>query len=193
MNKSLLLLSVMSLLMSGCTFLGVGTAEMTGIALFHDRRDAQSILIDEKIEESAMMTLNLNSDIWNNCHINVTAYNGIVLLTGESSIESLLPQITTTVQGLHDVRYVHNHIVFTYPTSLSTRTNDSVITTRVKTAFATDFRMPGFDTNRIKVVTENGRVFLMGLVHPKEGDIAVEIARQQTGVQAVVKVFEYIY
>lgn len=192
MNKFFLVLSVLSLLTSGCTFLGVNTAELTGVALFHDRRNTESILIDEKIEQDALLTLNLNSEVWNNSHINVTSYNGIVLLTGESTVEALLSPITATIQALHDVRTVHNHILLAYPTPLSTRTHDSLITTRVKTAFTSDYRMPGFDTTRIKVVTENSRVFLMGLVHPKEGEIAAEIARRQIGVQGVVKVFEHI-
>jgi osmotically-inducible protein OsmY len=192
MNKFFVILTL-PLLLNGCTFLGVGTAELTGIALFHDRRDAQTIILDEKIENDAFLNLNANGDIWDNAHINVTAFNGIVLLTGECRTGALMPTINTIVQNLHNVRAVHNHILLTEPAPISSRNYDSLITTRVKTAFASDRRMPGFDTNRIKVVSENGRVFLMGLVHQKEAEIATEIARRQSGVQAVIKVFEYLY
>ncbi|TAK93853.1 BON domain-containing protein [Patescibacteria group bacterium] len=191
MNKIPLLLFI-PLLINGCTTMGVGTAEVTGIALFHDRRNAQSILTDEKIENDAMITLNLDSDIRSNSHFNVTSYNGIVLITGETPIQALLSHISETIQALNDVRLIQNQMLLAYPSSFSTRANDSLITAKIKIAFTSDPRLPGFDTTRIKVVTENSRVFLMGLVYPKEGDIAAEIARQQPEVQEVIKVFEYI-
>lgn len=191
MNKSALLLFI-PLLISGCTTLGVGTAELTGISLFHDRRNAQSILIDEKIENDALITLNLDADVWDSCHVNATAYNGIVLLTGEAPTQNLTSQISAAVQALDDVRLVQNQMLLAYPSSFSTRTNDSMITAKVKIALTADSRLPGFDTSRIKVVTENSRVFLMGMVYPKEGDIAAEVAQKQPGVLEVIKVFEYL-
>jgi osmotically-inducible protein OsmY len=191
MNKVVLLFFI-SLFVSGCTTIGVGTAEVTGISLFHDRRDAQSIVVDEKIENDAIVTLNLHSDIFSNAHFNVTSYNGIVLVTGETPIQALLDKISTTIKSLHDVRFVQNLMQINYPTSYSTRFNDSVITARVKTALTQNRKLPGFDTTRIKVVTEDSRVFLMGIVYRQEADIVVEIARQQFGVREVIKVFEYI-
>jgi osmotically-inducible protein OsmY len=191
MNKAIFLF-FMSLLMNGCTTIGVGTAEITGVSLFHDRRSASSLLTDEKIENDAQITLNLDSDIRANSHINVTAYNGKVLLTGETTTQALISHINSTVQALSDVRLVQNQMLIGETSSFSTRANDSFITASVKTAFTSDPRLPGFDTTRIKVVTENGRVFLMGMVYPKEGDIAAEIAQQQDGVREVIKVFEYL-
>jgi osmotically-inducible protein OsmY len=192
MNKTVLLLFI-SFFISGCTTLGVGTAELTGIALFHDRRTAETIITDEKIENDAMLTLNLNSDIRPHSHFNVTAYNGIALITGETVMQAVADHITETVQRLNDVRLVQNEMLLTAPSAYSSRLNDSMITTKVKTSLSEDPRLPGFDTTRIKVVTEKGRVFLMGMVYPQEGDIAAEIARRQPGVQEVVKVFEYLY
>jgi osmotically-inducible protein OsmY len=191
MNKAIFLL-FMSLLINGCTTIGVGTAEITGVSLFHDRRSAESILLDEKIENDAMFSLNFNSTIRENSHVNVTAYNGKVLLTGETTTQDLISHINSTVQALNDVRLVQNQMLIDYPSSFATRTNDSFITASVKSALTSDSRMPGFDTTRIKVVTENGRVFLMGMVYPKEGDIAAEIAQRQDGVREVIKVFEYL-
>lgn len=190
MNKSVFLLLI-PLLLDGCATIGVGAAELTGVSLIHDRRTMQSIALDEKIEGEAGITLNLNSAIEENSHFNVTSYNRIVLITGETPTQELLAQITTAVQALSDVRMVKNHMLVAYPSTFSSRTNDSVITTKVKTAFTVDDRLPGFDATRIKVVTENGRVFLMGLVYPKEGEAAADIARQQPGVREVIKVFEY--
>jgi osmotically-inducible protein OsmY len=191
MNKTVLLLWV-PLLVNGCTAIGVGGAEVTGISLFHDRRTVGSVVIDEKIENDAMLSLNLDSDIRENCQFNATSYNGIVLLTGETPVKALLARITTTVQMLSDVRAVQNQMQLTETSSFASRVDDSFITAQVKAALTSDSRLPGFDTTRIKVVTENSRVFLMGMVYQKEGDVAAEIARQQAGVKEVIKVFEYI-
>lgn len=191
MNKTLFLLCV-PLLLNGCTTIGVNTAEMTGVALFHDRRSAKTLVIDEKIEDHAMITLNLDSEIRGNSHFNVTSYNGIVLVTGETPIQALIAHISATVQSLSDVRFVQNQMQQAEPSSFARRADDSLITAKVKTAFTTDYRLPGFDATRIKVITENGRVFLMGLVYKKEGDAAAEIAQQQPGVEEVIKVFEYL-
>jgi osmotically-inducible protein OsmY len=191
MNKSVFLLLI-PLLLDGCTTLGVGAAELTGVSLLHDRRATQVIAIDEKIEDEAEISLNLNSAIEENSHFNVTSYNRIVLITGETSTQELLSQITAAVQVLNDVRMVKNHMLVAYPSTFSSRANDAMITTKVKTAFTVDNRLPGFDSTRIKVVTENGRVFLMGMVYPKEGEAAADVARQQAGVREVIKVFEYL-
>lgn len=190
MNKALFLLLI-PLFLDGCTTIGVGAAELTGVSLINDRRTTQAMAIDEKIEDQAAISLNLNSAIEENCHFNVTSFNQIVLITGEAPTQELLSQITEVVRSLSDVRMVQNHMLVAYPSSFSSRANDFMITTSVKTAFTADNRLPGFDATRIKVVTENGRVFLMGLVYPNEGNAAGEIARRQSGVREVIKVFEY--
>ncbi len=192
MKKLFLLLLLMTPFINGCTTVGVGVAELTGVSLFNDRRGTQPILLDEKIENDAFITLNSDSDIRGNSHFNVTSYNGIVLVTGETLFQALLPHITETVRALTDVRFVQNHMMIAEYSSIASRANDALITAQVKAAFTYDSRLPGFDSTRIKVVTENGRVFLMGLVYPKEGDVAVEITQKQEGVREVIKVFEYL-
>lgn len=201
MNKALLVL--LPLLLNGCstqgltlggvgTILGVGHAEITGLSLFHDRRDTETMIIDEKIETEATLALNLNETIRQHVHFNVTAFNGRLLVTGEVPIQTLMPEINSTLQHVDDIRAVLNYTLLTPVASLSSRTYDSLITTKVKMAMASNPKLPGLDTTRIKVVTENGRVFLMGLVYEKEGDIAVEAARTQQGVRQVIKIFEYL-
>jgi osmotically-inducible protein OsmY len=191
MNKSVLLLLI-PFFLPGCTTIGVGAAELTGVSLIHDRRSTQTIAIDEKIENDAEITLNLNSSVRESSHFNVTSYNRIVLVTGETPTQELLSHITASVEALNDVRMVKNMMLVAYPSDFSSRANDTLITIKVKTAFTADYRMSGFDATRIKVVTENGRVFLMGMVYPKEGEAAADIARQQPGVLEVIKIFEYI-
>lgn len=174
------------------TVIGVGHAELSGLAWFHDRRDTGTMAIDEKIETEATLALNLESDIREHVHFNITSYNGRLLVTGEVPIQTLMPQINSVLQQVDDVRIVQNYMLLTPVSSISSRLYDGIITAKVKMAMASDPKLPGFDTNRVKVVTENGRVFLMGLVYEKEGAVAVEAARQQQGVREVIKIFEYI-
>lgn len=191
MNKSVFLLLI-PLLLDGCTTIGVGAAELTGVSLLNDRRTTQVQVLDEKIEDDADITLNSTSIIRENCHFNIISYNRIVLITGEASTSELRSQITALIQDLNDVRVVKNHMLIAPPTSFSSRTNDTVITAKVKKAFTEDNRFPGLDATRIKVVTENGRVFLMGIVYQKDGEAAADVASRQLGVREVIKVFEYL-
>ncbi len=200
-NQTMLML--LTLCLNGCstqgltlggvgTIIGVTHAEVTGLSLFHDRRDTGTLITDEKIETEATLALNVDEAIRQHVHFNVTAFNGRLLITGEVPIQTLIPQINTTLQRVDDVKAVLNYMLLTPVTSLSSRTYDSLITTKVKMAMASNPKLPGLDTTRIKVVTENGRVFLMGLVYEKEGNIAAEAARAQQGVKEVIKIFEYL-
>lgn len=180
------------LLMAGCTPIGVGTAELTGVSLFHDRRNVKPLVVDEKIESEATIALNLDPEIRKYVHFNVTSFNGILLITGEAPHPTLQQRVTEICQTVADVKLVQNHMLIAEPSSFASRANDSVITSKVKYAISADPGMPGFDATRIKVVTEKSRVFLMGLVYEKEGDIATEAARRQVGVTEVIKVFEYL-
>ncbi len=104
-NKVMLI--VLTWLLNGCstqgltlggvgTMLGVGHAEITGLSIFHDRRDAGTMITDEKIETEATLALNINETIRQHVHFNVTAFNGRLLLTGEVPIQTLMPQINST-------------------------------------------------------------------------------------------------
>jgi len=190
--KKIILFILAGSLINACTTIAVGTSEITGVSLIHDRRDIQTIALDERIEISASIDLNSDADIRKYTHFNVTSFNRILLITGEVSHATLRTRINTILGNVENVKLVQNQMQTAMPSSFQTRSYDSLITTKVKTAFSSDDKMPGFDATRIKVVTESGRVFLMGLVHKKEGEIATEIARRIEGVRQVIKVFEYI-
>ncbi len=203
MIKKILPLLVTTLVLNGCstqgltlsgvgTVFGVGHAEITGLSYFHDRRDTATIIKDEKIETEATLALNLEEDIRQHVHFNITAFNGRLLVTGEVPIQTLMPKINAILQQVDDVKVVQNYMLLTPVASPSSRIYDGVITAKVKMAMASDPKLPGLDTTRIKVVTENGRVFLMGLVYEKEGMAAVQAAIQQQGVREVIKIFEFI-
>jgi osmotically-inducible protein OsmY len=98
-------------------------------------------------------------------------------------------QVERIVSGVPNVKSVSNELVVAQASSLTGRTNDSFITSKVKARFV-DYHT--FAANHVKVVTEAGTVFLLGLVTQKEADAAVDIARTTGGVQKVVRLFEII-
>ncbi len=192
MKKIICSIVFFTTLISGCSTLLTGGAEVTGLSLLHDRRTSKALMIDERIEVNAALELNSNDEIRQNSHFNVTAYNGTVLVTGEATTEPLSQKIIAVVRVINGVKRVHNQLVISEPSSLSSRSYDTVITTRVKSALSNIKNLPGFDATRVKVVTENKVVYLMGLVHENEANVATEVARRETGVKQVVKIFELI-
>ncbi len=190
--KRLLIPLAIQLLISGCAPLATGSAEITGLSLLHDRRTSKALIIDERIEITAGIELNSHDDTRAECHFNVTAYNGTVLVTGETPTEALRDKIISIVRIIPGVKLVHNELKVAPPSSFASRSLDTLITTKVKAALSNIKNLPGFDATRVKVITENGIVYLLGLVHSNEGHVATEVARRESGVKQVVKIFEYI-
>ena len=122
-------------------------------------------------------------------NISVTSFDGVLLLTGQVSSADLIPIASAQIEPMRNARKVYNELTVAGKTSLLARANDSWLTTKVKSAFSA---AESSDTTRIKVVTENSVVYLMGLLTRAEADAAVDIARDIQGVQKIVKVFEYI-
>jgi len=181
----LLLASVLSL--SGCAAIVAGAAG--GAAAAHDLRSTTTMLEDEGIELSATDMLYNDSKLDKKIHVNVTSYNYILLLTGEVLSPDLRTYAVELVRDLKNVRRIHNELVVADLTVFESRTYDTWITSKVKTAMLTT---PKFDATRIKVVTENKSVFLMGIVSVQTGNKAANIARHVEGVGKVIKLFEYI-
>lgn len=178
--------------LGGCGALATGGAEVSGLSLLHDRRTSEAILQDQRIEMNAAIELDADDVIHNQAHFNVVAYNGKVLITGEAPTAKIRDKVVEIVRRVPGVTVVHNEMTIGEPTSMLSRSNDAMVTVRVKTALSEVKNLPGFDATRVKVFTENGVVFLMGLLHRNEGNVAAEIARRCNGVKRVVKVFEYL-
>jgi len=189
MKKFLLLLLVQSFLISGCSTLATGGAEITGLSLLNDRRTRDAILADEAIEANASAKLNAYYDLRDKCHFNITAYNGAVLVTGETPKEEYRDRIIGIVRVIPNVKLVHNKLVIAPPSPFNFRANDALITGKVKTALT---QIPEFDSSWVKVITEQRTVYLMGLVHRNEGAAAIEAARQQSDIKQITTVFEYL-
>ena len=119
----------------------------------------------------------------------MTSYNGLVLLTGEATTEAARTGIAKIALSMPKARTVQNELVVGPPTGMGARTNDTVITSKVKTRFVKESK---FQINYVKVVTEREVVYLMGIVRREEGEAAGQIASTTSGVQRVVKVLEYL-
>ena len=181
----LLALAIAAPLLSGCFGLAAGGTGAAAL-LVDDRRTAGIYVEDENIEWKALARLNAD---FKGSHVNATSFNRKVLLTGEVSTEDTKAAVEKAIRAIPNVRDVANELAIAGNSSITSRGNDSIITSNVKA------RMVGngkFSPNHVKVVTEAGAVFLMGLVTPAEGDAAVEVARSTAGVSRVVKVFEYV-
>lgn len=122
-------------------------------------------------------------------HIVVTSYNGIVLITGQVSSEAQKDAAADAIKNIRTIKSVHNELELSGATSYLARANDGTLTTSIKARLVAD---KSVSADHVKVVTENGVVYLMGLVGRSEGEAVVEIARNVYGVQRVVTLFEYL-
>lgn len=184
--RNLILAAIIGTQLTACVPVVVGGAA-TGGAMATDRRTSGTYIEDQAIELKAGKAIadNLKDKV----HANVTSYNRQVLITGEVSDEANKKKAESLVKPIENVTSIKNYLEIAKISSLSTRTNDTYITSKVKANFLKENK---FSANHVKVVTENCTVYLLGLVTHKEADDAVEIARSISGVKAVVKVFEYL-
>jgi len=192
--KTALALGLTIPLLQGCAtaLLGGGIAAVAAVAaVVHERRDSRTILEDEHTEHLAIRLSADNPDIGEHSRIAITSYDHLVLLTGQAETRSIRDRFAHEVARLPKVEKVVNEITIGPPISLARESKDALITSRVKLAL-TKVEVPGFGASQVKVVTEAGAVFLMGLVYPWEGDAAAEKARYVRGATKVVKVFKYI-
>jgi osmotically-inducible protein OsmY len=175
----------------GCTPVVVGGAAAGGAAVY-DRRTVGSFVDDEGVELKTRMAIFNDKELNSQIHINITSFNGIVLLSGEAPTAELRARAETITRGIEKVRLVHNEMSIAAPSSLMTRSSDTLITGKVKTSLFGIKGLEGFNPVRVKVVTENGTVYLMGMLYRSEAAAVTEKARQVSGVQRVVKLFEYL-
>ena len=174
-------------LLGACAPLLIGGA-MVGTALsVIDRRSSGAQVEDEAIELKA--AARLRETVPAEAHVSVTSYNRTVLLTGEVPTEAARATAEQTVARIDNVRATINELAVMGSTSVSARSNDSILTSKVKGALVD---AKDVQASAVKVVTERGTVYLMGRVTEREANRAAEVARGTSGVGRVVKVFEII-
>jgi len=186
MRYLLIAASLAMLLLNGCAAVLVGGAAATGLVVAEDRRTVGTMTEDESIE---LRTSSRIGDRVKDAHVNVTSYNRMVLLTGEVPDAGAKAAAEKVARAVDNVRSVFNELQVGGNSSLSARSNDSYVTSKVKARFVDGGK---FNPLHVKVVTEANVVYLLGLVKKQEANNATEIARTTAGVQRVVRVFEYL-
>ncbi len=175
--------------LQGCVVATAGTGAVGTTALATDRRTAGTIVDDQATQVKAIHAISRNPALWKQSHINVMCYNNVLLLVGQTPTEEFKREAFDAVSEIPKIRRVHNELTIEQPISFSVRSKDSWITTQIKTKLIGNKQI---SANRIKVITEDGIVYLMGLTTPEEEMIATDIARAIPGVDKVVQIFETI-
>jgi osmotically-inducible protein OsmY len=189
LNRLSLLALTLCVSISGCSSVLTATRD-NPIEDDRGTRTFGSKIDDSLIETKAAVNIaKASPDLDQNSHIVVTSYNGIVLLAGQTPRADLKALAEKEAAGVQRVKKVNNELQVMEPSSLLARNNDAWLTTKIKSQMLTDNAIPG---SRIKVVTENGIVFLLGLVTQQEATRATNLVQGVSGVQKIVKLFEYI-
>lgn len=186
-TKLLITLSAV-LLLQGCVAAAVVTI-IGGASAATDERSIGTQMDDQKIEFEAYAKLSQHEALDDNANLQVISVNGSVLVIGQAPNTYLRDLAIKSINEVGLIIQLHNQIRISNTTSITTRSNDVWLTSKVKTAL---FGSDALDATNIKVVTENGEVFLMGLVTETQANEAVNIARNVSGVNRVFKIFEYI-
>ena len=186
-----ILVAVTLPLLQGCAAIVVGGVA-AGASVANERRDSRTMLEDEHTEHTAAQVVIDNPDINLHSRISATSYNHLVLLTGQAETQRISDRYAQLVAQLPNVKKVINEVTIGPLASFARESEDTLITSRVKIALAQITDVPGFYVTDVKVVTEEGVVYLMGLVSTAEADAAAEKARYVPGVTKVIKIFEYI-
>lgn len=182
---SLALAATLGVSLTGCFPLIAGGVAGTAMVA-SDRRTSGAYADDQVIELKASSQFDKKLPA---AHLNVTSFNRSVLITGEAATEADRQQAETIVRALPGVNRVHNYVVVAEPSSFGQRNNDTWITTKVRTRLSGG---TGYSSQAIKIVTERGVVYMLGLVTQSEGQAAAAVVSQTAGVMKVVTLFEYL-
>ncbi len=172
--------------LGGCGSL-LATMEVDSIDEDEGERTLGSWIEDENIETKAMVNVRGSNEAFDDAHLVIVSYNGYVLIAGQVQSQALKDQATRVVKEIRGVRRIYNELEIAAPSSGMTRTSDTWITSKVKSYLLASSDIQG---NRVKVVTENGVVYLMGLATREEAERIAAEAADTSGVQRVVKLFE---
>lgn len=155
----------------------------------YGKRTMGTIVEDNSIESKAQININRANETLNNANIDIISFNRILLITGQVPDNNSKQEVTSIAEKVRHVRRVHNELEIANSTSIMTRTSDSFLATKVNSNL---IGAKGVDSDRIKVIVENGTVYLMGLVTQEEAKRTINTIKEVSGIKAIVKVFEYI-
>tara|TARA_B110000858_G_C17805323_1_gene477629 strand:+ start:1563 stop:2147 length:585 start_codon:yes stop_codon:yes gene_type:complete len=187
--KQLLLLAVV-LLTTSCTAILVETTGEQGISEDPTQRTAGARVEDQSIETKVIVNMKSQEPEFRKANFNVISHNGVVLLVGQVASNNLKNRASEIAsQASRKIKRIHNELEVSGKTSLISRGNDSWIATKVRTLMLMDSGVP---SGQVRVIAENGAIYLMGLIDQNSADNAARLTRNVSGVTRVVKVFEYI-
>lgn len=172
--------------LTGC-FPVVAAGAGASALVFADRRPTETYIADEAIETRAANRI--SEKYGDKVHVNTTSFNRALLLTGEVPSDAVRADVERIAAGVPNVKAITNELLVAGASSFGARSNDGYITSKVKARFVDANK---FAANHVKVTTEAGAVYLLGIVTQREANDAVEIARTTGGVQKVVRVFEIV-
>ncbi|MGR5059876.1 BON domain-containing protein [Vibrio rotiferianus] len=172
--------------LSGCAGLFIAGAATTA-NIVTDTRTTKEIWQDNNIEFE-IAALGNKAPFKGQVRVVASSYNGTVVLMGQAPTQALVNDLESKARDVEGVKNVHNQIKLKKPLSVTEISNDSWITTKVKSALLTDSELNGV---KVKVITEDSEVFLFGYVSAEQANRATDIARNISGVKQVIKGFQY--
>lgn len=188
MLRLMLFLSLL-LCIQGCTTVVEATTGGEGVKENPGKRSFGAMIDDSSIETTVQVNIDAADPGLKDSHITVVSFNGVVLLVGQVPSQDLKNLATRVATQASRVKTVHNELEIAGATTFLSRSNDSWITAKLKTLMLADPTVSGL---RTKVITENGVVYLMGLVTQEEAKQTVDLVSNASGVTKVVRAFEYI-
>lgn len=187
--KKILAILILLVVLAGCW----PTAFLAGAAgagaIIYDNRSMEVMIDDRNITHQAQLQIDADDMLKDNTHISVATFNHIVLLVGQVATKEQKDRAEGIIKNVPEVKRIYNQITIEPPISYKARSEDSYITTKVKAAMLTQ---AGLRSTQMKIVTENGVVYIMGLTTRSQGNLAAETVRKVTGVKKVVKLLEYL-
>jgi osmotically-inducible protein OsmY len=189
---TLILIGAAAMLLQGC-FAVVAGGAVVAADTTHDRRSTGTVVSDRNIQLTAFDAINRHKELVRDDNsVKVVVYNGVMLLAGQVRNAQLKQVAQKTVADIEGIKRLVNEIEVTdEPQGFWRRREDNTLTARVKTGFLNLTSMPGFDPTRVNVTTSHHIVYLMGIVNHEEAEAVADIARDTSGVEKVVKLFEY--
>ncbi len=182
------ILAMLAILLSSCTTI-ISASRDEPIGENYGKRTPGARVDDEFIETKSKVNLKKIDERFRQAQVKIDSYNGVVLLTGNVPDADMREIATNTIQKIRKVRRVHNELNVSPPRSFSAKLSDGWLSRKVKTRFMFNKEI---ESSRVRVIANNGVLYLMGLVTHTEADTIVNDAKSTYGLQKIVRVFEYI-
>ncbi|GJH42733.1 divisome-associated lipoprotein YraP [Pasteurella canis] len=187
--KKLSVILASAILLQGCVAATIAGTAAVATKVATDPRTVGTQVDDETLEEKVRIAIYKDEQVKSEARINIVSYSGRILLIGQAPNSNLAEVATSLAKGVENVTEVYNQIRIQPQITFGQIAKDGIMTTEIKSKMLVDSRVKSTD---IKVITENGEVFLMGNVTQAQAEAAADVSRNVSGVKKVVKVFNYL-